>query len=73
MCRVKEERRDAWQSLYEATSATVEAEATVASLRSVVEEVRKENQSLHEKIAEGRDDAANDRRKASDALLGDAR
>ena len=29
-------------------------------LRSVVEEVRKENESLHEKIAEGRDDAAKD-------------
>ncbi len=56
-------------SLLEATSAAVEAETTVASLRSVIVVLERENKTLHSRMNESRDGFAKDRSKLNEALL----
>ncbi len=56
-------------SLLEATSAAVEAESTVASLRSVIEVLQRENKTLHNQMNECRDCFAKDRSKLNEALI----
>jgi hypothetical protein len=56
-------------SLLEATSAAVEAEATVASLRNVIVFLESENKTLHSRMNESRDGFAKDRSKLNEALL----
>jgi len=56
-------------SLLEATSAAVEAESTVASLRSVIEVLQRENKTLHNQMNESRDSFYKDRSKLNEALI----
>ena len=56
-------------SLLEATSAAVEAESTVASLRSVIEVLQRENKTLHGQMNESRDSFSKDRSKLNEALI----
>mmetsp|Transcript_22935 Transcript_22935/g.51977 ORF Transcript_22935/g.51977 Transcript_22935/m.51977 type:complete len:567 (+) Transcript_22935:194-1894(+) len=64
--RMENELSEARQSLMEAASAACEGESTVASLRSVIEEMRRENEQLHENIASRRDAAMKERSKQND-------
>ncbi len=63
------EAKDARAGLLEATSAAAEAESTVTALRSVVEELRTENECLHDQINASRDGHAKDRTKQNEALV----
>ena len=66
--RLESEFQEARSGLLEATCAAAEAESTVTSLRSVIEELRRENESLHDKIASNRDNLLRERSKQHDAL-----
>lgn len=67
--RIERELQDARGTLLEATSAAAEAESTVTSLRSGIEELRKENESLYVKIHNHRDSLSKDRSKQNEALM----
>ena len=64
--RMENELSEARQSLMEASSAACEGESTVASLRSVIDELRRENEQLHEKITAVRDAAIKERSRQND-------
>ena len=64
--RMENELSETRQSLMDASSAACEGESTVASLRSVIEELRRENGQLHENIASHRDAAIKERSKQND-------
>ena len=66
--RVEVELQDARTGLLEATSAAAEAESTVTSLRSVIEELRRDNESLHFQIEESRNAVSKERTKQNDIL-----
>ncbi|KAL7534980.1 hypothetical protein ACHAXR_006187 [Thalassiosira sp. AJA248-18] len=66
--RMETEFQEARAGLLEATSAAAEAESTVTSLRSVIEELRRENESMHEQMNESRDILSKDRAKQNEAL-----
>lgn len=66
---IQSEVEVARSSLLEATSAAVEAESTVASLRSAVEILQRENKTLHDQMNENRDNVAKDRSKNNEALI----
>lgn len=66
--RVENELHVVRGTLLEATSAAAEAESTVTSLNSVIEELRKENELLHTQINESCDSLQKDRTKQNDAL-----
>eukprot|EP01082_Thalassiosira_pseudonana_P003670 g3384.t1 g3384 contig12:1969876-1972444(+) len=67
--RIERELQDARGTLLEATSAAAEAESTVTSLRSGIEELRKENESLYVKMHNHRDSLSKDRSKQNEALM----
>eukprot|EP00985_Skeletonema_marinoi_P009611 scaffold4476_cov154-Skeletonema_marinoi.AAC.2 len=66
--RIESELQDARVGLMEATSAAAEAESTVTSLRSVIEELRRDNESLHVQIDESRNAISKDRAKQNEIL-----
>ena len=66
--RIELELQDARAGLLEATSAAAEAESTVTSLRSVIEELRRDNESLHLQIDGSRDTMSKDRAKQNETL-----
>lgn len=66
--RIESELQDARVGLMEATSAAAEAESTVTSLRSVIEELRRDNESLHTQIDEGRNAVSKERAKQNEVL-----
>ncbi|KAL3788768.1 hypothetical protein ACHAWO_008578 [Cyclotella atomus] len=66
--RVENELHLARGTLLEATLAAAEAESTVTSLNSVIEELRKENELLHSQIHESRDSVNKERAKQNEAL-----
>ena len=66
--RIENELHVARGTLLEATSAAAEAESTVASLSSVIEELRKENELLHTQISESQTALHKDRNKQNEAL-----
>jgi hypothetical protein len=66
--RIENELHLARGTLLEATSAAAEAESTVTSLNSVIEELRKENELLHSQIDESRDSVNKERAKQNEAL-----
>lgn len=66
--RIELELQDARAGLLEATSAAAEAESTVTSLRSVIEELRRDNESLHVQIDGSRDTMSKDRAKQNETL-----
>ena len=63
--RVEAELRDAKTMLLEATSAAAETESTTNVLNETIAELRKENQTLHDKIRGQLDDAAKEKLKAA--------
>ena len=67
--RVENELHVARGTLLDATSAAAEAESTVTSLHSVIEELRKENELLHNQIEGSRDSVRKERAKQNEALL----
>jgi chromosome segregation ATPase len=66
--RIENELHVTRETLLDATSAAAEAESTVTSLNSVIEELRKENELLHNQISESRDTIHRDRSKQNEAL-----
>ena len=66
--RIESEFQEARTGLLEATCAAAEAESTVTSLRSVIEELRRENVCLHEQIESSRDNQSKERSKQNEAL-----
>ena len=66
--RIESELQNARVGLMEATSAAAEAESTVTSLRSVIEELRRDNESLHVQIDESRNAISKDRAKQNEIL-----
>ena len=66
--RVEAELRDAKTMLLEATSAAAETESTTNVLNETIAELRKENQTLHDKIRGQLDDAAKERTKLGRSL-----
>ena len=66
--RIESELQDARAGLLEATSSAAEAESTVTSLRSVIEELRRDNESLHVQIDESRNAISKDRAKQNEIL-----
>ena len=66
--RIESEFQEARTGLLEATCAAAEAESTVTSLRSVIEELRRENVCLHEQIESSRDNLSKERSKQNEAL-----
>ncbi len=66
--RIESELQDARAGLLEATSAAAEAESTVTTLRSVIEEVRRDNESLHVQIDDSRNSVSKDRAKQNETL-----
>ena len=67
--RIENELHVARGTLLDATSVAAEAESTVTSLNSVIEELRKENELLHNQIEDSRDSVRKDRAKLNEALL----
>ena len=66
--RIESEFQEARTGLLEATCAAAEAESTVTSLRSVIEELRRDNVCLHEQIEPSRDNLSKERSKQNEAL-----
>ena len=66
--RIESEFQEARTGLLEATCAAAEAESTVTSLRSVIEELRRDNVCLHEQIESSRDNLSKERSKQNEAL-----
>ena len=66
--RIENELHIARGTLLDATSAAAEAESTVTSLNSVIEELRKENELLHSQINDSRDSVNKERAKQNEAL-----
>lgn len=66
--RIESELQDARAGLLEATSAAAEAESLVTTLRSVIEELRRDNESLHVQIDEIRNTVSKDRAKQNETL-----
>lgn len=66
--RIESELQDARAGLLEATSAAAEAESTVTSLRSVIDELRRDNESLHVQIDESQNAMSKERTKQNETL-----